>query len=211
MDPGTARSWVEAFAAAVLDRADELTALDAAIGDADHGTNLARGAAAVLSALAGDASDDAVLTTTGMTLVTSVGGAAGPLYGTFFLRAGASLRGGADLADVFAAGVDGVAARGRAAVGDATMIDALVPARDALTDALRAGLPEERGVADAVAAARSGSDATLPLVPRLGRASYLGERAVGHRDPGAASAVLLVEALAAAAGGAGGGTAGGAA
>lgn len=192
-------AWITAFADAVTTHQDELTRLDSAIGDADHGTNLARGMKAVLTAL--DAQPQptpgALLKKTGMTLVSTVGGASGPLYGTFFLRMATAL-GEADPADRAAfgaalrAGVDGVAARGKAQLGDKTMLDALIPAVDAY-DAepdLGAAL---RAAADAAA---TGRDATVGLQARKGRASYLGERSVGHQDPGATSAALLLAAAA---------------
>ena len=203
VDPEALDRWLRAFADAVRDAADELTALDSAIGDADHGANMRRGMTAVVGKLesASDAGPAALLKSAGMTLVSTVGGASGPLYGTLFLRmaTAAGDRGELDAAGFAAAlraGLDGVVARGKAAPGDKTMLDALVPA----VDALDAGLAEGNGLRDALRAAAdaadAGSDATIPLVARKGRASYLGERSAGHRDPGAASTALLVRAAA---------------
>jgi phosphoenolpyruvate---glycerone phosphotransferase subunit DhaL len=204
VDAGALGRWLRAFADAIRDAADELTALDSAIGDADHGANMRRGMAAVVGKLdpAPDAAPAALLKTAGMTLVSTVGGASGPLYGTLFLRmaTGAGDRTELDAAGFAAAlraGLDGVVARGKAAPGDKTMLDALVPA----VDALDARLGEGNGLRDALRAAAdaadAGSDATIPLVARKGRASYLGERSAGHMDPGATSVTLLVEAAAA--------------
>ncbi|GAA3398270.1 dihydroxyacetone kinase subunit DhaL [Cryptosporangium minutisporangium] len=181
-------AWVREFARLVTAEAPRLTELDSAIGDADHGANLSRGLNAVVSAL--DTSsfpdDGALLKKVGMVLVSTVGGASGPLYGTFFLRAAGALGDGFPAA--FRAGVDGVAARGKSTTGEKTMLDALVPAAEALA----AG----KDWAAVVDAAETGRDATIPLVARKGRASYLGERSAGHLDPGAASATLLVTAAA---------------
>jgi dihydroxyacetone kinase-like protein len=197
-------AWVEGFAALVREQKEQLTALDAAIGDADHGINMDRGMTAVLAALDGDdslSSAAALFKKVGMTLVSSVGGASGPLYGTFFLRLGmacgdvASLS-AEDLAKALRAGLEGIVARGKAEAGDKTMYDALAPAIDALDDALGAGAGLANGLAAALAAAEAGRDATTPMLARKGRASYLGERSVGHQDPGATSAALLVRAAA---------------
>jgi dihydroxyacetone kinase-like protein len=191
--------WLRAFSDAVTENADELTALDSAIGDADHGSNMRRGMTAVVAKLdaAPDAAPAALLKTAGMTLVSTVGGASGPLYGTLFLRMGTSAGDRAELdAPAFAAalraGLDGVVARGKAALGDKTMVDALVPAVDALDAALADGAGLSDALRAAATAADQGSDATIPLIARKGRASYLGERSAGHRDPGAMSTALLV-------------------
>ncbi|MFI5959873.1 dihydroxyacetone kinase subunit DhaL [Cryptosporangium sp. NPDC051539] len=180
--------WVREFARLVAAEAPRLTELDSAIGDADHGSNLSRGLAAVVAALdAGSFDDDgALLKKVGMVLVSTVGGASGALYGTFFLRAAGSLADG--FPGAFRAGVDGIAARGKSAVGEKTMLDTLVPA----AEALEAG----KDWAAVVAAAEAGRDSTVPMIARKGRASYLGERSVGHLDPGATSAALLVRAAA---------------
>ena len=203
VDPEALGRWLCAFADAVRDAADELTALDSAIGDADHGANMRRGMTAVVGKLesAPDAGPAALLKSAGMTLVSTVGGASGPLYGTLFLRMATAAGDRTELdaagfAAALRAGLDGVVARGKAAPGDKTMLDALVPA----VDALDARLAEGNGLRDALRAAAdaadAGSDATIPLVARKGRASYLGERSAGHRDPGAASTALLVRAAA---------------
>ncbi|MGY1832921.1 dihydroxyacetone kinase subunit DhaL [Geodermatophilus sp. SYSU D01180] len=196
-------AWLRRFAESVHEQRDRLTALDAAIGDADHGANMDRGMTAVVATLdeAPPADAAAMLKKTGATLVSKVGGASGPLYGTLFLRmAGAA--GGGDLDDAaFAralrAGLDGVVARGKAEAGDKTMVDALGPACDALDAAVEAGKPLADALAAAADAAAQGRDATVPMVARKGRASYLGERSAGHQDPGATSTALLVEAAAA--------------
>lgn len=193
-------AWIRAFRDAVQQHKDELTRLDSEIGDADHGSNMARGLDAVVAKLGETpASAPELFKTVGMTLVSSVGGASGPLYGTLFLRMGPALS--SDDADAAAlgaalrAGVEGVVARGKAELGDKTMIDALLPALDAWNAAAGGGAtPAEAARAAAEAAAR-GRDATEPLVARKGRASYLGERSAGHLDPGATSATLLLEAL----------------
>lgn len=195
--------WLHAFADAVTEHADALTRLDSAIGDADHGANMRRGMKAVVGKLdaAPNAAPNALLKTAGMTLVSTVGGASGPLYGTFFLRMAAGLGDrdevdAAGLAAALRAGLDGVVARGKAGPGDKTMIDALAPAVDALDAALADGAGLGDALRAAATAADEGRDATVPLVARKGRASYLGERSQGHQDPGATSAALLVTAAA---------------
>jgi phosphoenolpyruvate---glycerone phosphotransferase subunit DhaL len=191
--------WLRTFADEVTDHADELTRLDSEIGDADHGSNMRRGMNAVVGKLdaAPVAAPAALLKSAGMTLVSTVGGASGPLYGTFFLRMGTSAGDRAELdAAAFAAalraGLEGVLTRGKAQLGDKTMVDALTPAVDALDD----GASLKDALRAAATAAREGADATVPLVARKGRASYLGERSAGHRDPGATSTTLLLEAAA---------------
>jgi dihydroxyacetone kinase-like protein len=200
--------WLRRFGALVAEHREELTALDAAIGDADHGTNLDRGMSAVVAALdaAPAAGAGALFKQAGMTLVRTVGGASGPLYGTFFLRMAGALDSTAAEdttlvpAEAFAraarAGLDGLVARGKAGPGDKTMIDALAPAVDALEREIASGAGLAVALAAASAAADAGRDATVPLQARKGRASYLGERSVGHQDPGATSAALLVAAAA---------------
>nr|WP_026343337.1 dihydroxyacetone kinase subunit DhaL [Nocardia sp. BMG111209] len=194
-------AWLREFAALIDENADRLTALDAAIGDADHGSNMRRGTAAVTAAFTDTppATAAEALKQAGMVLIRSVGGASGPLYGTFFLRAAAAVPGEKALdatvfAEAFRAGLAGVAARGKAEPGDKTMLDALTPAADALTESLAAGATLPAALDAALAAAESGRDATIPLQARKGRASYLGERSVGHQDPGATSATLLLRA-----------------
>ncbi len=200
IDAAALERWVRAFAAAVAEHADELTRLDSAIGDADHGANLTRGTAAVLEELDAGGGPAALLKQVGMTLVSTVGGASGPLYGTFFLRMATAVGDATELdaaafGDALRAGVQGVIARGKAEQGDKTMLDALLPALDAYDAALGGGdlSATLRAAADAAA---EGRDATVPLQARKGRASYLGERSVGHQDPGATSATLLLAAAA---------------
>ena len=196
-------AWMVRFDEQIVEQAELLTELDSAIGDADHGTNMARGTAAVRLRLEQGRPDDAgaVLKASGMALVSTVGGASGSLYGTLFLemakRVGtASELDTADFADAFRAGVAGVVARGRAEPGDKTMIDALHPTVDVLTSAAAGGVPLTESLRSAAAAAAAGRDATIPLVARKGRASYLGDRSADHLDPGATSAAILVQALA---------------
>ncbi|MGW1916224.1 dihydroxyacetone kinase subunit DhaL [Streptomyces sp. NPDC002076] len=192
LDADFFRRWMAATATSVNREAERLTALDSAIGDADHGSNLQRGFTAVHAALEKEAPDTpgAVLVLAGRQLISTVGGASGPLYGTLLRRTGKALGEAAEvseeqLAEALRAGVDGVMALGGAAPGDKTMIDALVPAVDALGD----------GFAAARAAAEEGAVATTPLQARKGRASYLGERSIGHQDPGATSSALLIAGL----------------
>jgi len=195
-------AWLRTLAAVFAQAKGELTDLDAAIGDADHGINMERGFAAVAAELESNPPADiaAALKSTAMTLMRTVGGAAGPLYGTFFLRAAAcaELRelAPADWAAAFSQGVEGVRQRGKAEPGDKTMLDALLPAAVAMQEAQREGcsLPEILRRAERAAAA--GMAGTIPLLARKGRASYLGERSVGHQDPGATSAHLLISAAA---------------
>lgn len=205
IDTATLHDWISRFAAAMNDERDWLTELDSAIGDADHGANMARGMTAVVDKLGAGAPEtiDELLKGVGMTLVSSVGGASGPLYGTFFLRMGmtagaVSSLDSAALARALRAGVDGVVARGKPEAGDKTMYDAMAPALEALDSALGDGADLGAALSAAADAAAAGRDATLPLVARKGRASYLGDRSAGHLDPGAASTAILFETLAAA-------------
>jgi dihydroxyacetone kinase-like protein len=196
-------AWVRRFAALIAQEKDHLTELDSAIGDADHGTNMDRGMKAAVAALdeLGSAGAGPMFTKVGMTLVSTVGGASGPLYGTLFLRMGTTL---GDLPGVppeqvgaaLRAGLEGVVARGKAQAEDKTMYDALATAVDALEDGLKDGLPLGEALGRARDAAEAGRDATIPMLARKGRASYLGERSVGHQDPGATSVALLVAAAA---------------
>ncbi len=191
-------AWLRAFAALIDDNMEFLTDLDAAIGDADHGTNMARGATAALSKLGDTIPLGSMFKSVGMALVSTVGGSAGPLYGTFFMKFGAKLGGVEDVslhtfAAALKAGRDGVVARGKAAVGEKTMIDAMTPAVEAFESHVTDG-PLVAAEA-ASAAAQQGRDATIPLVAKKGRASYLGERSAGHQDPGATSTAYLFEAL----------------
>jgi phosphoenolpyruvate---glycerone phosphotransferase subunit DhaL len=195
--------WVRAFARLVAEHKVELTELDAAIGDADHGANMDRGLQAAVAALDETEPEtaSALFSKVGMTLVSTVGGASGPLFGTLFLRVGGSLGDAkevtpAQLASALRAGLEGVVARGRAEPGDKTMYDALAPAVDALDRAVADDLPLHDALAATLAAAEAGRDATTPMLARKGRASYLGERSVGHQDPGATSVALLVAAMA---------------
>ncbi|CAL9361448.1 PEP-dependent dihydroxyacetone kinase, ADP-binding subunit DhaL [Streptomyces sp. enrichment culture] len=197
LDADFFRRWMTATAASVDREAERLTALDSPIGDADHGSNLQRGFAAVKAALDKEppGTPGGVLTLAGRQLISTVGGASGPLYGTLLRRAGKALGDEAEvsaeqLTEALRAGVDAVMTLGGAAPGDKTMIDALVPAVDALGESFAA----------ARTAAEEGAVATTPLQARKGRASYLGERSIGHQDPGATSSALLVAALAEAAG-----------
>ena len=193
--------WVRRFATLVAENRDHLTELDAAIGDADHGSNMDRGMKAAVAALDQNppATAGALFTKVGMTLVSTVGGASGPLFGTFFLRMGTSLgdvgtASPLDSAVALRAGLGGVVARGKAEPGDKTMYDALAPAVDALDAALTEHLPLAAALKVARDAATAGRDATTPMLARKGRASYLGERSVGHQDPGATTVSLLLEA-----------------
>lgn len=195
--------WISAFAETIAENKEYLTALDAAIGDADHGINMNRGMQAVMAKLqAGDQEDiGALLKAVGMALVSSVGGAGGPLYGTFFLQLGSKAVGKDELTDddwvaMLAAAVEGVQMRGKAEPNDKTMVDALIPGRDALATAVAAGEPFADALRTSAAAAEEGMKATIPLVARKGRASYLGERSAGHQDPGATSSWLLLKAAA---------------
>lgn len=194
-------AWLRTYAGIIQREKEYLTALDSAIGDADHGINMDRGLQAALAKLdtLGEADIGTLLRTVGMTLVSTVGGAAGPLYGTFFLQLGGATAGRAeiDLAALLAAldaGLAGIVRLGKAEPGDKTMLDALLPARDALRGATEAGLTVAEAVARAAEAAEEGMRATIPLVARKGRASYLGERSAGHQDPGATSSYYLFKA-----------------
>ena len=203
MQSGTITAWMGESAAAVRAESEYLTQLDAAIGDGDHGINMNRGFDAVGKALAvqdGNLPPGQLLTIAGKTLVSTVGGASGPLWGTAFRRAGRALGkaesfDGEALLAALDAGVDGVVDLGAAAPGDKTMVDALLPAVDAMRDRLDAGAPLDSALAAAAAAAEDGARATVPLQARKGRASYLGERSIGHQDPGATSAALIMRAL----------------
>ena len=195
------RSWISGYAEVIGEQRAFLVQLDTAIGDGDHGTNMNRGMQAALEKL-GDAQDadiSTVLKTVGMALVSKVGGAAGPLYGTLFLKMSQAAAGTAELdlagwADVLDAGVQGVKQRGKAEPNDKTMLDTLLPAVDALKAAAADGASLEDGLARSEDAAKQGMEATIPLKALKGRASYLGERSIGHQDPGATSSYLLIQA-----------------
>lgn len=192
--------WVKEFAATIAKNKEYLTRLDSAIGDADHGINMDRGMRAALAKLGGVSGNDVgnLLKTVGMTLVSTVGGAGGPLYGTLFMQMGTAASGKEELAPedwaaALEAAITGVQARGKAEPGDKTMVDALLPARDALRAALAGGTPLDEALRRSAGAAEEGMKATIPLVARKGRASYLGERSAGHQDPGATSSYLLLK------------------
>lgn len=196
-------AWIQAFASAIEENKNQLTQLDSDIGDGDHGTNMDRGFQAVKAKVPELADKDigSILKTVGMTLVSTVGGASGPLYGTFFLQAGSATSGKLELsvADWIAAlqaGVDGVVMRGKASPGDKTMVDALTPALQALKDSAARGASFAAALLASADACEQGMLATIPLVARKGRASYLGERSAGHQDPGATSSHLLLRAAA---------------
>ena len=188
--------WMTRFAGSMQEHREELVRLDTAIGDGDHGTNMDRGMRKALEKVGAQEQADAgaVLKTVAMALVSSVGGAAGPLYGTLFLQMGNAMAGKgdvelADYAGAWRKGVDGVQARGKAEPGDKTMVDALLPAVQALEQA--SGL--DSGLHEAASAAERGMRDTIPLVARKGRASYLGERSRDHQDPGATSSYYLCQ------------------
>jgi phosphoenolpyruvate---glycerone phosphotransferase subunit DhaL len=194
--------WLEHTAAVLNDNKDYLTQLDSPIGDADHGINMSRGFKAVLGKLPSVADKDIgnILKTTGMALISSVGGASGPLYGTFFMRGGAASLSKEelnheDLLQLFVDGVDGIVQRGRPQLGDKTMFDAWAPALEAMQAAFMSGNDVVAALRSTVAAAEQGMKNTIPLQARKGRASYLGERSIGHQDPGATSSYLILKAL----------------
>jgi dihydroxyacetone kinase-like protein len=200
LDAGFFRRWMSAMAAAVEVEADRLTELDSPIGDADHGSNLRRGFAAVTAALEKEPPDTpgGVLALASRKLISTVGGASGPLYGMLLRRMGKAFGDAtevsvAECARALRVGVDSVAQLGGAAAGDKTMLDALLPGAEALAAA--SGEEPQVAFAAAAEAAESGALATVPLQARKGRASYLGARSVGHQDPGATSSALLLRAL----------------
>jgi phosphoenolpyruvate---glycerone phosphotransferase subunit DhaL len=202
MDAATITSWMREIEASVRAERDHLVQLDAAIGDGDHGTNMTRGFEAVVQAFAEDGGSPPgkLLILAGRTLVSTVGGASGPLWGSA-LRAGGRTLGdeptfeAPQLVDVLAAALASVKDLGTASLGDKTMVDALEPAVDTLRQRVAQGMPLDRAIDEAAAAAEAGMRATIPLQARKGRASYLGERSVGHQDPGATSTALMVRAL----------------
>jgi len=202
MDAATIASWMREINVSVRSERDHLVQLDAAIGDGDHGTNMTRGFEAVVQALDADpgSAPGKLLILAGRTLVSTVGGASGPLWGSA-LRSGGRVLGdqatfdGAQLVEVLAAALASVKDLGTAAVGDKTMVDALEPAVEALRAQLSDGTPLDEALENAAAAAEAGMRSTIPLQARKGRASYLGERSVGHQDPGATSTALMIRAL----------------
>jgi dihydroxyacetone kinase-like protein len=202
MDAATVRTWMSEIAASIRAEKDHLVQLDAAIGDGDHGTNMNRGFEAVLRALPEDGAEPPgrLLIVAGRTLVSSVGGASGPLWGSALKQAGRTLGDGPSfgpmqLADSLDGALEAIVDLGQASPGDKTMVDALAPANSALRGALQAGDSVAVAVAAAAEAAEVGMRATIPMQARKGRASYLGERSVGHQDPGATSAALVFRAL----------------
>jgi dihydroxyacetone kinase-like protein len=203
------QAWLREFARLVEENKEYLTQLDSAIGDADHGINMERGMQAVVTAL--DAEEfpqvSDLFKKVGMTLVSTVGGAAGPLYGTYFLRFGlkagdvaelsAAGLSAAGLGEALLAGLEGVVVRGKPEPGDKTMFDAMAPATSAYNAAITTGDPLAAALDKAQTAAAQGRDNTVPMLAKKGRASYLGERSIGHQDPGATSTALLFAAAAA--------------
>jgi dihydroxyacetone kinase-like protein len=196
-------NWVKAIASVMNENSAYLTQLDAAIGDADHGANMDRGFKAVLTKLPEISDKDigTIFKTIGMVLISTVGGAGGPLYGTFFLQIGMKSAGKmelslADWTEAMEAALNGVIMRGKAEPGDKTMVDALTPAVAVLKQALSDSQPLHTVLELSAEAARKGMEGTIPLVARKGRASYLGERSAGHQDPGATSSFLILKAAA---------------
>ena len=196
-------NWVKAVASVIGENSTYLTELDAAIGDADHGANMDRGFKAVMKKMpeVSDKDIGTIFKTVGMTLISTVGGAGGPLYGTFFLQVGMKTAGKMELnltdwADALEAALNGVIMRGKAELGDKTMVDALTPAVAALKQSIPDSQPINKALELSAEAARQGMESTIPLVARKGRASYLGERSAGHQDPGATSSFLILKAAA---------------
>ena len=196
-------NWISAVAAVLEENRDYLTRLDSAIGDADHGMNMSRGFQAVMTKLPTISDKDigTIFKTVGMTLVSTVGGAAGPLYGTFFMQAGSASIGkqeltAADWSAALESAIAGVVMRGKAVLGDKTMVDSLTPALEALKAAIAEQQPLTTALERSAQAAEQGMLATIPLVARKGRASYLGERSAGHQDPGATSSYLILKSAA---------------
>ena len=196
-------NWVKAIASVIGENSKYLTELDAAIGDADHGANMDRGFKAVMNKLpeVSDKDIGTIFKTIGMTLISTVGGAGGPLYGTFFLQVGMKTAGKMELsltdwADALEAALNGVIMRGKAELGDKTMVDALTPAVAILKQSIQESQPIHKALELSADAARKGMEGTTPLVARKGRARYLGERSAGHQDPGATSSFLILKAAA---------------
>jgi dihydroxyacetone kinase-like protein len=203
VQPKDALAWLDALQQVYAENKAWLTELDAAIGDADHGINLDRGFTAVKAELARLPSPDiaALLKTAATVLIRTVGGASGPLYGTFFLRASAACTGktelqAGDVVAMFQAGAQGIQQRGKAELGDKTMLDAWLPAVQAMQQALEAGADLPGILQQGAAAAQAGMAGTIPLQAKKGRASYLGARSIGHQDPGATSSHLMLQAAA---------------
>ena len=203
LTPDVLTACLRRIATVLREQRQHLTDLDSPIGDADHGINMDRGFTAVAAKLDGAAGQDpaALLKLVAMTLISTVGGASGPLYGTAFLRASTALAGKPvltldDCVAGMTAGVQGIRDRGKATTGEKTMLDALVPAQEALSAAATEGADLAAAFARAAAAAEAGAQATIPLLATKGRASYLGERSIGHQDPGATSSALMLRAVA---------------
>lgn len=201
--PKNALAWIHRYADHIAEQKDFLTQLDAAIGDADHGANMHRGFQAVLKKFPELQDKDlgTIFKTVAMTLISTVGGASGALYGTFFLQASTVATGKTEVSPlefvgVLEKGLAGIVLRGKAAIGDKTMVDALQPAIKALKQNLENGSTLPEAMAKALEAAQNGAKSTIPLVAKKGRASYLGERSANHQDPGATSTALLFQALA---------------
>lgn len=196
-------AWIRAVAEMISENSAYLTMLDSAIGDADHGANMDRGFKAVKNKMPEISDKDigTIFKTVGMTLLSTVGGAGGPLYGTWFLQAGMKTAGKmeltlADWTEALEAALNGIIMRGKASLDDKTMVDALTPAVNALKQALLEKKPLNTALELSANAAQKGMEATIPLVARKGRASYLGERSAGHQDPGATSSYLILKAAA---------------
>ena len=193
-------AWIRGIAGMISENSAYLTELDSAIGDADHGANMDRGFKAVLNKMPEISDKDigTIFKTVGMTLLSTVGGAGGPLYGTWFLQAGMKTAGKmelslADWTDALDAALSGIVMRGKAVLEDKTMVDALTPAVIALKQALSENMPINKALELSANAAQKGMEATIPLVARKGRASYLGERSAGHQDPGATSSYMILK------------------
>ena len=198
-----ALSWIKGLQAVYAESKEYLTDLDSAIGDADHGINMDRGFTRAVEELDKNDPPDisGILKTVAMVLIKTVGGAAGPLYGTFFLRAGAACAGkdkmaSSDVVAMLEAGLEGVLQRGKAALNDKTMVDALTPGLQRMKQLLEGGAGLEEILKQGAVAAHQGMRDTIPMLAKKGRASYLGERSIGHQDPGATSSYLLLETMA---------------
>ena len=202
MQKQTIINWLQKFTDTIAQNKDYLTELDAAIGDADHGINMERGFKKAIEKLptVEDKDIGTILKTVSLTLISSVGGASGPLYGTFFLRASTAVAGKQELdaeniLELLKTGLEGIIARGKTQLGDKTMVDSLHPAVMAFQQAINDGVDITNAVEKAVAAAEQGMKETIPMIAKKGRASFLGERSVGHQDPGATSVYLMLKSL----------------
>jgi dihydroxyacetone kinase-like protein len=197
----TVNNWLSKLADVYAENKDLLTELDSAIGDADHGINMARGFGAVKEGIGGEEGINAAFKKTSMTLIKTVGGASGPLYGTFFMKSAAALPAGAevsisDLAAAFKVGLEGLQKMGKSITGEKTMVYAWTPALAALDKAIAEGLSDKQAMERAVTAAEVGVKSTIDMLATKGRASYLAERSIGHQDPGATSTWLMLKTLA---------------